>query len=80
MYHVRRSGPYGKGYGGPGPGGNPFFFGGGFGAPFLGGVIGGLVGSALVRPRPPYAPVYGGNYSPFQSAPGYPYGGGYYYY
>ncbi|MFS0780338.1 hypothetical protein [Bacillus sp. 1P06AnD] len=82
--YARRPNQYGKGYGGGpgGPGWNPFFFGGGFGAPFLGGVIGGLVGSALVRPRPQYPPPPYGNYpaQQMQQIPGYPYGGGYYYY
>ncbi|GIN42060.1 MULTISPECIES: hypothetical protein [Heyndrickxia] len=42
-----------------------------FGAPLLGGFVGGLLGSALARPRPyPYPPPYG----PY---PYGPYGGGY---
>jgi len=32
----------------------PFFFGG----PFLGGVLGGLLGSALIGPRPFYPPPF----------------------
>ncbi|AGX06010.1 MULTISPECIES: hypothetical protein [Bacillaceae] len=55
----------------------PYYAGGGsrffFGAPFVGGLLGGLVGSALFFPRPrPYfypPPFYGP-----------PYGGGYPYY
>lgn len=56
--------------------GNPhqerFFFGG----PFVGGLLGGLVGSAVFRPRPiPYGgfPPYGGYGAPY----GYGYGYGY---
>ncbi|MCU9612781.1 hypothetical protein OEV98_04365 [Caldibacillus lycopersici] len=33
----------------------PFFFGPG---PFVGGVLGGLLGSALIGPRPFYPPFY----------------------
>ncbi|WP_338785783.1 hypothetical protein [Metabacillus sp. FJAT-53654] len=63
----------------PYPGGR-FFFGG----PFVGGLLGGLVGSAIFRPRPPFYPPYppypyGGNpygYG-YGSSYGYPYGGGY---
>lgn len=54
-----------------GYGRSPFFFGG----PFIGGLLGGLVGSAVFnysRPRPYYPPYYGGGY-PYG---GYPYGGG----
>ncbi len=62
--------PYG------GFGRRPYGFGGGryfFGGPFIGGLAGGLVGSALFRPRPyPYYGGYGGyGYPPY-------YGGGYY--
>jgi hypothetical protein len=58
--------------------GQRFFFGG----PFVGGLLGGLVGTAIFRPRPPFYPYggypygygYGGGYgSPY----GYGYGGGY---
>lgn len=55
----------------PYPGGRFFI-----GAPFVGGLLGGLVGSAILRPRPfyPYPPYpyYGYGY-------GYPYGGYPYY-
>lgn len=48
-------------------GGGRFFFGG----PFVGGLLGGLVGSALFYPRPrPF--IY-----PYQPYPYYPYGGGF---
>lgn len=50
----------------------PFYPGGRFfwGGPFVGGLLGGLVGSAIFRPRPfyPYGGYYGYGY-------GYPYGG-----
>ncbi|MCM3665116.1 hypothetical protein M3204_11915 [Mesobacillus subterraneus] len=42
------------------------FFGFGFGLPFLGGLAGGLLGSALFYPRPYYG--YGGGFPPY----GYP--------
>ncbi|MFC0274881.1 hypothetical protein ACFFIX_26605 [Metabacillus herbersteinensis] len=68
-YDIRR--PY-YGYGR-----SPFFFGG----PFIGGLFGGLVGSAVFnysRPRPYYPPYpyYGGG-SPYGGSPygGSPYGG-----
>ncbi|WP_226666667.1 hypothetical protein [Metabacillus litoralis] len=54
-----------------------FFFGG----PFVGGLLGGLVGSAVFRPRPfyPYGgyPPYGGGFGgyPYGYGFGYPYGG-----
>ena len=61
-----------------GYGRRPFFFGG----PFVGGLLGGLVGSAVFnypRPRPYYPPYYYGGY-PYGGYPygggGYPYGGG----
>jgi hypothetical protein len=41
-----------------------------FGAPFVGGLLGGLVGSAIFRPRPFYG------YPPYPYG-GYPYGYGY---
>jgi hypothetical protein len=46
-----------------------------FGAPFLGGLVGGLVGTAIFRPRPPFYP-YGG-YPPYGygGGPGFPNGG-----
>lgn len=45
-----------------------------FGAPFVGGLLGGLVGSAIFRPRPPYYyPPYGGGFAPYGY--GSPYGG-----
>ncbi|WP_404810097.1 hypothetical protein [Metabacillus halosaccharovorans] len=57
----------------PYPGGRFFI-----GAPFVGGLLGGLVGSAILRPRPfyPYPPYpyYGYGYGY-----GYPYGGYPYY-
>lgn len=40
-----------------------------FGAPFLGGLVGGLVGTAIFRPRPPFYP-YGG-YPPYGVGGGY---------
>jgi hypothetical protein len=49
------------------------FIGFGFGLPLLGGVVGGLLGSALLYPRPFYGyprPFYG---YPVYSYPGYPY-------
>jgi hypothetical protein len=61
---VRRPFNYGR---------RPFYGGGFFGAPFFGGVLGGLVGSAILRPRP--YPYYGGYYPPYGY--GYP---PYYYY
>jgi hypothetical protein len=60
MYNTRRPRPY---YGGR----RPFFFGG----PFLGGVVGGLLGSALLYPRPYYPYPYGYPYQPYGY--GYPY-------
>lgn len=51
----------------------PFFF-GAFGAPLIGGFVGGLIGSALFRPRPPFPGGY--PYSgpgPIQGPGGYPY-------
>ncbi|WP_299093480.1 hypothetical protein [uncultured Metabacillus sp.] len=56
-----------------------FFFGG----PFIGGFLGGLVGSAIFRPRPPFYPYfpYGGSpYGKYGYGYGYgypPYGGGF---
>ncbi|MGM0902754.1 hypothetical protein [Mesobacillus maritimus] len=47
--------------------GAPFLFGG----PFIGGVLGGLLGSAIIRPRP--YPIY----PPVPVYPPYPYGYGY---
>jgi hypothetical protein len=41
----------------------------GFGGPFVGGVLGGLLGSALLYPRP-YYPYYPPYYPPY---PYYPY-------
>lgn len=66
------------GYRGPVPAPGPYGLAGGgsrmfFGAPFLGGLLGGLVGSALLFPRP-YA--YGFGYGGFPP----PYGVGYPYY
>lgn len=68
------------GYRGPVPAPGPYGFAGGgsrmfFGAPFLGGLLGGLVGgglvsSALLLPRP-YAYGYGGFPPPYGF--GYPY-------
>ncbi|PLR92641.1 hypothetical protein [Bacillus sp. T33-2] len=53
-------------------GGSRFFW----GAPFIGGLLGGLVGSALFYPRPfyqyPYYPPYGG-FGPYGYGYGYPY-------
>jgi len=46
---------------------------GGFGGPFLGGVVGGLLGSSLF----PYGRGFYGGFSPFYG--GYPYGGYPYY-
>lgn len=43
-----------------------------FGAPLLGGFVGGLIGSALFRPRPPF---YGGYPYPGGGYPYPPYGG-----
>lgn len=53
----------------PYPGGR-FFWGG----PFVGGLLGGLVGSAIFRPRPPF---YGYPYGGYGYGYGYgtPYGG-----
>jgi hypothetical protein len=45
------------------------FIGFGFGLPFLGGLVGGLVGSALFYPRPFYGPP-----RPFYGYPVYGYG------
>jgi hypothetical protein len=58
----------------PYPGGRFFF-----GAPFVGGLLGGLVGSAIFRPRPPFYPYYpyGGYPYGYGYGYGYPYGGGY---
>ncbi|WP_084822380.1 hypothetical protein [Bacillus sp. SA1-12] len=55
--------------------GERFFFGG----PFLGGLLGGLVGTAIFRPRPPFYPYYpyGGFPKGYGYGYGYPYGGGY---
>ena len=54
-----------------------FFLGG----PFVGGLLGGLVGTTIFRPRPPYYPYgyspYGGYGVPYGGGYGYPYGGGY---
>jgi hypothetical protein len=63
---------------GPGPGPYPSRFFPFFGAPLVGGFLGGLLGSALVRPRPfAYPPPYGyGAYPGPAPVPGY---GGYYY-
>ncbi|USK31827.1 hypothetical protein LIT25_14300 [Bacillus sp. F19] len=66
----------------------PFFF--GFGAPFVGGLLGGFLGSALFNyprpyyyPPPPPAPFYGccpgpgpGGYPGYPGYPGGPYKGG----
>ncbi|MBO1512188.1 hypothetical protein I7822_10975 [Metabacillus sp. BG109] len=50
-----------------------------FGGPFVGGLLGGLVGSAIFRPRPPYGyPPYPYGGYPYGYGYGYPpYGGGY---
>lgn len=52
----------------------------GFGAPFVGGLLGGLLGSALIRPYgyygygyPPYNPYYGYGYGYGYGYPPYPY-------
>jgi hypothetical protein len=63
MNNMRR--PY---YGGR-IGRRPFGF--GFGGPFLGGVVGGLLGSALLYPRPYYYPPV---YYPYGYSPYGPYG------
>ncbi|MEN2768145.1 spore coat protein [Ornithinibacillus xuwenensis] len=59
--------PYGYGFGRPRPFGygfgRPYGYGYGFGGPFLGGVLGGLLGSAIISP-------YGYGY-------GYPYYSGF---
>lgn len=56
-------------YRGPIPNQERFFF----GAPLLGGFVGGLLGSALIRPRPyyPYPPA---PYPPYGGRPPVPYG------
>jgi hypothetical protein len=46
----------------------------GFGGPFLGGVVGGLLGSALLYPRPYYYPPYPYYYPPYPYYPPYGYG------
>jgi hypothetical protein len=62
--YLLRNSPY------PGPGGRFFF-----GAPFVGGLLGGFIGSAIFRPRPyPYYPY--GAYPPYgYPSAGYPPGG-----
>jgi hypothetical protein len=62
--------PYGFGFGRPGR----FIW----GAPFVGGLVGGLVGSALFNPY--FYGGYGGYGGyPFYRPPFYPYGGGFWY-
>ncbi|HEY4554306.1 MAG TPA: hypothetical protein VIG80_14035 [Bacillaceae bacterium] len=58
------------GYRNPGPHADQRIF---FGGPLLGGFVGGLLGSALVRPRPfyPYPPI---PYYPYPVPYGYGYG------
>lgn len=60
---------------------NQRFFGFGFGLPFLGGLAGGLLGTALFNPRPfygypppccPPGPFVGPGYPGFQGFQGYP--------
>jgi hypothetical protein len=55
----------------------------GFGLPFLGGLVGGLLGSALIYPRPFYGyprPFYGGYPAYGPPVYGYPgYGAPFYY-
>ncbi|MGG3799549.1 hypothetical protein [Metabacillus fastidiosus] len=54
----------------------PFLFGG----PFIGSLLGGLVGSAIFAPRPRPVPTPYYPYQPYQPYPYYPYAGGYPYY
>ncbi|NPC93103.1 hypothetical protein HOO54_12895 [Bacillus sp. WMMC1349] len=68
FYGYSRSAPAGY------PARSPFFW--GFGAPLVGGLLGGFIGSALFNPRPyAYPRPYGGyGMAPFYGGPG-PYAG-----
>ncbi|WP_257967931.1 hypothetical protein [Peribacillus deserti] len=59
-------------YGFGGYGRRPYYGGSGWsiGAPFLGGLVGGLIGSAILRPRP--YPFYGGAIPPAPGLGAYP--------